>query len=265
MSLYTQFQKELNFIFIPFLPHWGNAGWKFWIICSFLSFFNLPINFIFFFNFLSIYLFACFRYLSFLRIEFCESIRCVFPNRNRSVFNVDYQILHTFIRFNSFNYLSLSHFLFSFLLIHPPRLLLFFPYTRPSSSLSLLVSLSPCLCLGLCLSICLFLSLWPSLSVSPCFYIALTLCFSFSFSLSPSLSFSLSLSLCFFLIVLFVFSDPGSRELVWATSWGVSTRLIGAMVMSHSDDKGTYIRILYLQMHFKYLFFLPKVSSSLFF
>ena len=28
------------------------------------------------------------------------------------------------------------------------------------------------------------------------------------------------------------------RELVWATSWGVSTRLIGAMVMTHSDDKG---------------------------
>lgn len=33
----------------------------------------------------------------------------------------------------------------------------------------------------------------------------------------------------------------GSRELVWATSWGVSTRLIGAMVMSHSDDKGIYL------------------------
>jgi prolyl-tRNA synthetase len=28
------------------------------------------------------------------------------------------------------------------------------------------------------------------------------------------------------------------RELVWATSWGVSTRLIGALIMSHSDDKG---------------------------
>lgn len=28
------------------------------------------------------------------------------------------------------------------------------------------------------------------------------------------------------------------RELVWATSWGVSTRLIGALVMTHSDDKG---------------------------
>lgn len=30
----------------------------------------------------------------------------------------------------------------------------------------------------------------------------------------------------------------GSRELVWATSWGVSTRLIGALIMTHSDDKG---------------------------
>jgi hypothetical protein len=25
---------------------------------------------------------------------------------------------------------------------------------------------------------------------------------------------------------------------VWATSWGVSTRLIGAVIMAHSDDKG---------------------------
>jgi prolyl-tRNA synthetase len=28
------------------------------------------------------------------------------------------------------------------------------------------------------------------------------------------------------------------REHVWATSWGVSTRLIGALVMAHSDDAG---------------------------
>lgn len=28
------------------------------------------------------------------------------------------------------------------------------------------------------------------------------------------------------------------QEYVWATSWGVSTRLIGALVMAHSDDKG---------------------------
>ena len=28
------------------------------------------------------------------------------------------------------------------------------------------------------------------------------------------------------------------REYVWATSWGVSTRLIGALIMVHGDDKG---------------------------
>lgn len=30
-------------------------------------------------------------------------------------------------------------------------------------------------------------------------------------------------------------------EYVWATSWGVSTRLIGALVMAHSDDQGLII------------------------
>ena len=30
----------------------------------------------------------------------------------------------------------------------------------------------------------------------------------------------------------------GEREFVWATSWGVSTRLIGALVMAHGDDAG---------------------------
>lgn len=30
----------------------------------------------------------------------------------------------------------------------------------------------------------------------------------------------------------------GGREYVWATSWGVSTRLMGALVMAHSDDEG---------------------------
>ncbi len=29
-----------------------------------------------------------------------------------------------------------------------------------------------------------------------------------------------------------------TREYVWATSWGVSTRLMGALVMAHSDDEG---------------------------
>lgn len=30
----------------------------------------------------------------------------------------------------------------------------------------------------------------------------------------------------------------GKLQYVWATSWGVSTRLIGALIMSHSDDQG---------------------------
>jgi len=30
----------------------------------------------------------------------------------------------------------------------------------------------------------------------------------------------------------------GSRDYVWATSWGVSTRLMGALIMAHSDDQG---------------------------
>ncbi len=33
-------------------------------------------------------------------------------------------------------------------------------------------------------------------------------------------------------------SKEGKEEFVWATSWGVSTRLMGALIMAHSDDKG---------------------------
>ncbi|MGZ3959610.1 MAG: proline--tRNA ligase, partial [Flavisolibacter sp.] len=33
-------------------------------------------------------------------------------------------------------------------------------------------------------------------------------------------------------------SKENKLEYVWATSWGVSTRLIGALVMAHSDDDG---------------------------
>ena len=33
-------------------------------------------------------------------------------------------------------------------------------------------------------------------------------------------------------------TKQGTQEYVWATSWGVSTRLMGALVMTHSDDKG---------------------------
>jgi len=33
-------------------------------------------------------------------------------------------------------------------------------------------------------------------------------------------------------------NKEGKQEFVWATSWGVSTRLMGALVMAHSDDNG---------------------------
>ena len=33
-------------------------------------------------------------------------------------------------------------------------------------------------------------------------------------------------------------NQEGQLDYVWATSWGVSTRLMGALVMTHSDDKG---------------------------
>lgn len=33
-------------------------------------------------------------------------------------------------------------------------------------------------------------------------------------------------------------SSEGQREYVYATSWGVSTRLVGTLIMAHSDDKG---------------------------
>jgi len=36
-------------------------------------------------------------------------------------------------------------------------------------------------------------------------------------------------------------NNEGKQEYVWGTSWGVSTRLMGALVMTHSDDNGLVI------------------------
>ncbi|MCB0584697.1 MAG: proline--tRNA ligase, partial [Phaeodactylibacter sp.] len=33
-------------------------------------------------------------------------------------------------------------------------------------------------------------------------------------------------------------NDKNEEEYVWATSWGVSTRLVGGLIMAHSDDSG---------------------------
>lgn len=36
-------------------------------------------------------------------------------------------------------------------------------------------------------------------------------------------------------------NEHQKQEYVWATSWGVSTRLIGALIMTHSDDEGLVV------------------------
>ncbi|WP_236974364.1 proline--tRNA ligase [Membranihabitans maritimus] len=36
-------------------------------------------------------------------------------------------------------------------------------------------------------------------------------------------------------------NENNEEELVWATSWGVSTRLVGGLIMTHSDDDGLVI------------------------
>jgi len=36
-------------------------------------------------------------------------------------------------------------------------------------------------------------------------------------------------------------NERGDLDYVWATSWGVSTRLIGGLIMTHSDDKGLVV------------------------
>lgn len=33
-------------------------------------------------------------------------------------------------------------------------------------------------------------------------------------------------------------NKENKMEYAWATSWGVSTRLMGALIMTHSDDNG---------------------------
>ena len=39
-------------------------------------------------------------------------------------------------------------------------------------------------------------------------------------------------------LMLNLLNQSGNLEYVWATSWGVSTRLMGALIMTHGDDKG---------------------------
>src|SRR5262249_31314887 len=44
-------------------------------------------------------------------------------------------------------------------------------------------------------------------------------------------------------------NQAGQREYAWATSWGVSTRLIGGLLMTHSDDQGLVLPPLLAPIH----------------
>ena len=53
----------------------------------------------------------------------------------------------------------------------------------------------------------------------------------------------------------------GKEELGWTTSWGVSTRLIGGMIMTHSDDDGLVIPPRVAPMHIVVLPVTPKEDT----
>lgn len=53
-------------------------------------------------------------------------------------------------------------------------------------------------------------------------------------------------------------NKEGKEEYVWATSWGVSTRLIGALIMAHSDDDGLIIPPKIAPFHVVLIPFLQK-------
>ncbi len=42
-------------------------------------------------------------------------------------------------------------------------------------------------------------------------------------------------------------SRSGAVEHAWTTSWGVSTRLIGTLIMAHGDDDGLILRRAWLR------------------
>ncbi len=51
----------------------------------------------------------------------------------------------------------------------------------------------------------------------------------------------------------------GEREYAWTTSWGVTTRLIGALIMTHSDDDGLVLPPRIAEMH---LVLIPILHSE---
>lgn len=53
-------------------------------------------------------------------------------------------------------------------------------------------------------------------------------------------------------------NSKGIREYVWTTSWGVTTRLIGALIMIHSDDNGLIVPPRIAPFHVVIISFIPS-------
>lgn len=58
-------------------------------------------------------------------------------------------------------------------------------------------------------------------------------------------------------------SRNGTEEYVWTTSWGVSTRLIGALIMTHADDDGMILPPRIAPAHVVILPITPKEETKL--
>lgn len=58
-------------------------------------------------------------------------------------------------------------------------------------------------------------------------------------------------------------NNQGSREYVWTTSWGVTTRLIGAIIMVHSDDNGLIVPPRIAPSHLVIIPFIPSGKEAL--
>lgn len=64
-------------------------------------------------------------------------------------------------------------------------------------------------------------------------------------------NFSRAMDICFT-------NNKGTREYVWTTSWGLTTRLIGALIMIHSDDNGLIVPPRISPLHVVIISFIPS-------
>jgi prolyl-tRNA synthetase len=57
-------------------------------------------------------------------------------------------------------------------------------------------------------------------------------------------------------------SDKGTEEFAWTTSWGVSTRLVGGLIMTHADDNGLVLPPRLAPSHIVILPVIPKDDAK---